>query len=62
MLTQHNAPARGEGVIVQLAGQNTTTSNEKAIQMQVLSSRLGLSGPMADLILSLLRGEPYRHG
>ena len=62
MLAQQNAPARGEGVVVQLAGQNTTTSTEKSVQMQVLSNRLGLSGPVADLILSLLRGEPYRHG
>ncbi len=57
--THANAPAAGEGVGVQLAGRNIETLTEKQAQTQVLSSRIGVSEPVAALLLSLIRGEPY---
>ncbi len=62
MFTYANAPAAGEGVGVQLPGQNNGVSTEKTAQIQALSSRLGMSPLRAALVLDLLRDEPWRSG
>ena len=61
MLTQQNAPAFGRGVSDQIGTPIAFTPTEIAAQKQLLSQRFGLSGPLAGVVLALLRGEPYRH-
>ena len=60
-ITHANAPLMGRGVGILLGGVNIDTPTEKQLQAQVLACRLGMSEPLASLILSLLRGEPH-HG
>jgi hypothetical protein len=60
LLTYDNAPALGQGVGVLLGGRNTDVPSEKLAQIQVLSSRLGLSRPLAGVVLGLLREEPWK--
>ena len=59
MLTQQNAPAFGRGVSDQIGTPIAFTPTEKRHQTQLLSQRFGLSGPLASVILALLREEPW---
>jgi hypothetical protein len=63
MRKNQDAPACGQGVGDLMLGGSLISHEpiSRTGQIQVLSHRLGLSEPLASVVLSLLRGEQHSH-